>query len=84
MQIQIFYNGLNDQTRTIVDTTAWGSLMSKTTKEAYSMLEDMATNSYQWPNELSLAKKVSGIHEVNPITAFSAQVSKIIRVRLLL
>lgn len=52
MQIQIFYNGLNGHTRTIVDAIAKGSLMSKTTKEAYSMLEDMATNNYQWPNEI--------------------------------
>ena len=51
MQIEIFYNGMNGHTRTIVDATVVGTLMSKTVEAAYTLLEEIATNSYQWPNE---------------------------------
>lgn len=47
--------------------------MSKTID--YSFFEDMATNSYQWPNEHSVVKKVVKLHDVDPITTFSAQVT---------
>lgn len=51
--------------------------MSKTADKAYSMLKDMATNSYQWPNEHSLAKNLAIFHEIDPITSLSAQVSSL-------
>jgi hypothetical protein len=75
MQIQLFYNGLNGQTRIIVDSAAGGTLMSKTLDVAYSLLDEIATNSYQWPSERSSAKKVAGIYEVDPITALVARMS---------
>lgn len=50
MQNEIFYNELNGQTRTIMDTVMKGTLMAKTTDGAYSLLDDIATNSYQWPS----------------------------------
>ena len=34
----------------------------------------MATNNYQWPNERSILKKVVDIHDVDSLTAISAQV----------
>lgn len=77
MQIEIFYNGLNGQTRTIVDAAAGGTLMAKTAEDAYSLLEDIAANSYQWPSERSNVKKVAGLHDVDPITALAAQVSSL-------
>lgn len=42
MQVEIFYNGLNGQTRTTVDAAARGTLMSKTTENTYSLLDGMA------------------------------------------
>ena len=63
LQIQMFYNGLNRQTRTIVDVASGGTLMSKTAKGATSLLEEMASNNYQWPTERTMAKKVARIHE---------------------
>ena len=47
LQIQMFYNGLNGQTRTIVDATSGGTLMSKIAEGATSLLEEMASNNYQ-------------------------------------
>ena len=74
-QIQLFYNGLNGQTRTIVDADASGTLLSKTTDEAHRLLEKILTNNCQWPGKLSMAKKAASIHEVDPIVSLLAQVS---------
>ena len=52
-QIQLFYNRLNGHTRTIVDVAANGTLLSKTTKEAFRLLEEMSANNSQWPGERS-------------------------------
>lgn len=50
LQVQTFYNGLFNITRTSIDTTAGGALMSKNFDEAYDLqLETMAANNYQWP-----------------------------------
>ena len=46
LQIQMFYNGLNGQTRTIVDVASGGTLMSKTVEGATSLLEEMASDNY--------------------------------------
>ena len=47
LEIQFFYNGLNPNTKMIIDAAAGGALMSKERDEAYELLEDMASNSYQ-------------------------------------
>ena len=44
-----FYNGLGDSARTITDASAGGDLMKKSTNQAYEILEDIATNTNQWP-----------------------------------
>ncbi|XP_022863452.1 uncharacterized protein LOC111383569 [Olea europaea var. sylvestris] len=77
VQIEIFYNGLNGQTRTMVDAAAGGILMAKIAEAAYALLDDIANNSYQWPSERSGVKKVAGLHEVDPITALAAQVASL-------
>ncbi|KAF5477440.1 hypothetical protein F2P56_004080 [Juglans regia] len=64
LQVQMFYNGLNGQTRTIVDVAVGGTLMSKTVEGATSLLEEMTLNNYQWPTKRTMAKKVTGIHEL--------------------
>ena len=48
-QIQLFYNGLNGQTRTIVDAAASDTLLSKTIEEAFRLLEEISANNYLWP-----------------------------------
>ncbi|XP_022858882.1 uncharacterized protein LOC111379688 [Olea europaea var. sylvestris] len=74
VQIEIFYNGLNGQTKTMVDAAMEGILTTKTAKAANAFLDDIATNHYQWPSERSSIKKVTELHEVDPITALAAQV----------
>ena len=51
IQVHTFYNGLRNTTRTVIDASAGGALMKKTTDQAYEILEDAATNTNQWPRE---------------------------------
>lgn len=71
--MEIFYNGLNGQTKTVVDSAVGGTLMSKTVDVAYSLLDEIATNSYQQLSECSSAKRAAGLYEVDPITALTTQ-----------
>ncbi|XP_061981417.1 uncharacterized protein LOC133701500 [Populus nigra] len=74
MQVQNFYNGLNASTRTLIDAASGGAFMSKAQDDAYNLLEEMAMNNYQWPNERSIQKKTIGVHEIDAITTLTAQV----------
>ena len=51
LQVQKFYNGLGATNRSMVDATASGALMSKTHEAAYELLEELASNKYQWPTK---------------------------------
>ena len=42
-----FYNGLTGTTRTLLDASAGGALLSKSANEAYQLLEDMDLNNCQ-------------------------------------
>ena len=57
MQVHTFYNGLSDSSRTIIDASAEGALMKKTIDQAYEILEDITTNSNQWPRDRSAPRK---------------------------
>ena len=48
LEIQLFYNELNPNTKMIIDAAAGGAFMGKERDEAYVLLEEMASNSYQW------------------------------------
>ncbi|XP_022843171.1 uncharacterized protein LOC111366699 [Olea europaea var. sylvestris] len=65
-EIEIFYNGLNGQTRTIVDAVAGGTLMAKTAEAAYSLLDDIDTNNWSvgYINKVSTARKVSKLYRL--------------------
>ncbi|XP_073024266.1 uncharacterized protein [Primulina eburnea] len=75
VQIELFYNGLNGQTRTTVDAAAGGTIFAKSPAQAYDLLEQMTINSYQWPSERSGVQRTARIYAVDPITSLTAQVS---------
>ncbi|XP_062085656.1 uncharacterized protein LOC133791756 [Humulus lupulus] len=78
MLVHNFYNGLCGTTRTIIDAAAGGAFMRKSANEAYELLEEMATNNYQWPSERAgNNNKVVGVHELDAITALTAQVASL-------
>ena len=60
IQVHTFYNGLRNATRTMIDASAGGALMKKTTDQAYEILEDAATNTNQWPREKATPVKAVG------------------------
>ncbi|GLU23925.1 hypothetical protein SLE2022_398990 [Rubroshorea leprosula] len=62
LQVHTFYNGLFPNNRTMLDAAAGGSLMSKHADEGYNLIEEMASNSYQWGSERSHIKKNAGIY----------------------
>jgi len=74
IQVQNFYNGLNASTRTLIDAASEGAFMSKSQDDAYNLLEEMAMNNYQCPNERSTQKKTIGAHEIDAITVLTTQV----------
>lgn len=75
VQIELFYNGLNGQTRGTVDVAAGGTIFAKSPDEAYDLHEKMTFNSYQRPYESSGMKNPMGVYSVDPITTLTAQVS---------
>ena len=60
MQVRTFYNDLRDATRIVIDASLGGALMKKTTDQAYEILEDVATNTNQWPRDRITPVKVVG------------------------
>jgi len=73
LEIEFFYKGLTQSTRSMIDAAAGGSLMAKTRNEAYSLLDEIASNSYQWGSER--ATKKAGLYEVEAFTALQAQIA---------
>ena len=60
MQVHTFYNGLRDVTNTVIDASAGGALMKKTTDQSYEILEDTTTKRNQWPRDRITSGKVVG------------------------
>ena len=62
----------------MLDTSVGGALLKKSYAEAYDLIESIAANSYQWPTtRVNSAKKVAGVHELNKVSALSAQISSL-------
>ena len=45
----------------MVDAAAGGALMSKTHEAAYELLEELASNNYQWPTERAMPRKTARV-----------------------
>ena len=58
----------------MIDAAAGGSLMAKMRDDAYALLDEIASNSYQWGSDRASAKKAS-IYEVEALTAIQAQIA---------
>ena len=59
----------------MVDAAAGGALMSKTHEAAYELLEELASNNYQWPIEKTMLRKTAGVLELDSITSLVAQMA---------
>ena len=74
---QFFYNGLQLNTRMIVDATAGGALVGKNRDDALELLKEMASNDFQWQVEKETPKKVEGMYGLDAITALQAQLTSL-------
>jgi len=57
----------------MIDVVARGTLMRKTEEEAYSLIEEMTVNNYQWCNEHGQPKRVGGKFVVDAVTILTAK-----------
>jgi hypothetical protein len=73
------YNGLSYATKISVDAAAGGALMNKDFKTAYSLIEDMALNLFQWTEEevvtkSSPSKRRTGMYEISNYDHLAAKI----------
>ena len=59
----------------IIDVAAGEALMVKERDEAYKLLEEMASYSYQRQSDRAMLRKVVGVHEIDAISAIHAQLT---------
>src|SRR5262249_53362872 len=74
LQVQTFYNGLIYGHKAMIDAAVGGTLNNKTPDAAYALIDEMATNSYQWQVDRASTKKQAGEHNVDAVTALAAQI----------
>ncbi|XP_058732944.1 uncharacterized protein LOC131604530 [Vicia villosa] len=72
-QIHIFRNGLQPVHKTLLDATAGGSLMSKSTEDAIMIIDRMALNDLQTQHDRSPSQRKPGVLELNTNDAILAQ-----------
>ncbi|XP_058733223.1 uncharacterized protein LOC131604824 [Vicia villosa] len=72
-QIHIFRNGLQPVHKTLLDATAGGSLMSKSTEDAIMIIDCMALNDLQTQHDRSPSQRKPGVLELNTNDAILAQ-----------
>jgi len=65
--------------RSTIDTVVDGTLMNKRKDEAYSLIEEMTFNNFQWSTERGQSKRVGGKLEVDALTLLSAKVNAMTR-----
>ena len=59
--------------RFMIDVAVGGTLTSKTKKEAYNLIKEMALNNYQWSSERGQPKRVGGKFDVNSLTLLTTK-----------
>ncbi|KAF7801222.1 uncharacterized protein G2W53_044502 [Senna tora] len=75
LQVQTFYNGLSSEIRTSIDAAAGGALMSKPVDAAYTLLETMSSNNYQWHSDRHVNARVAGVQDSNMFASLSSQIA---------
>ena len=69
---QIFYNGLTNENRNIINAASSGKWMDKTAREAIILLEELASQGYMG-DEPTMAK-VRGVLELDTVNLLSAKI----------
>ena len=61
----------------MVDVMAGVTLMRKNRDEAYRLLEEMASNDYQWQTERATSEKIACMHEPDDNTTIHVQLTSL-------
>ncbi|XP_058785071.1 uncharacterized protein LOC131659980 [Vicia villosa] len=85
--IHTFYNGLLYNTRLTIDAAVGGALMDKEYADAYTLIESMAQNHYQWGSERAQSEKTygeksstkNGMYEISSLDCVNAKVDALTR-----
>ncbi|KAL8482824.1 hypothetical protein ACS0TY_025745 [Phlomoides rotata] len=64
---------MDHRTRGMVDASAGGSLLGRTTDEGYLLLEEMAKNGNQWPSERRQHRRVAATQDYDAIASLSTK-----------
>ncbi|KAJ9544519.1 hypothetical protein OSB04_024226 [Centaurea solstitialis] len=75
--VQLFYNGLRPETRFAIDTSACGSIMTKTPGAIKDLIENLAINHYQWPSERALHGRMHSTPESNAMATLVAKIENL-------
>ncbi|VFQ97338.1 unnamed protein product [Cuscuta campestris] len=70
-----FYEGLNENSRILLDASVGGSFMSLELDEAEELIERISTNGSTWYSDRPSAQpKIGGMYEVDQMSAMAAKV----------
>ena len=76
--MESFYNGLNPNTRLMVDASTNRALLLKSYNEAYKILKRIANNNYQWPStKQAAARGKVRVHNMDTFTSLSAKITSL-------
>ena len=59
----------------MIDAVANGALMGEKRDEAYELLKEITSNSYQWQSERVTLKKAAGVDRINILLAVHARLA---------
>ncbi|KAJ9167352.1 hypothetical protein P3X46_022013 [Hevea brasiliensis] len=79
MLVQHFYNGVSPAIRSTIDASSGGDLMEKSEDEAFSALDKIAYNNYQWSCERNEIKKPAGMFELDAMNMINAKFDALTR-----
>ncbi|KAJ9182762.1 hypothetical protein P3X46_006719 [Hevea brasiliensis] len=79
MLVQHFYNGVSPAIRSTIDASSGGDLMEKSEDEAFSTLDKIAYNNYQWSCERNEIKKPAGMFELDAMNMINAKFDALTR-----
>ncbi|KAL4318019.1 hypothetical protein GQ457_18G015940 [Hibiscus cannabinus] len=78
MQVEIFYKGVNTPTRMMLDVASNGTILDKSAKEAFEILDRLANNDYQYPsNRRELVRQNTEIMAHDQTNAMEAQLAEL-------
>ncbi|KAJ9180939.1 hypothetical protein P3X46_009123 [Hevea brasiliensis] len=79
MLVQHFYNGVSPAIRSTIDASSGGDFMEKSEDEAFSALDKIAYNNYQWSCERNEIKKPAGMFDLDAMNMINAKFDALTR-----